>query len=146
MPSVSRSVRKTVPKLYGKAAGAEPARQSRRAVFEFAEAVRRAWPLLREAARMRRTISYTELAGRAGAPLHRRHVHRQLLQPLAARCRQLGLPDPAAMVVRKDTGLPGAGFFGPIPPADPEGAWAEALAECFAYPWPTRPDPRLLEP
>jgi hypothetical protein len=116
-----------------------------RVMFELAEAIRRAWPVFREAARMKRTVSYTELAGRAGPPLHRRHIHRQLLQPLSARCRELGFPDLAALVVRKDTGLPGAGFFGAVPVADPEGSWAEALAECFAYPWPARPDPRLFD-
>jgi hypothetical protein len=114
-------------------------------MFDLADAVRRAWPVFREAARMRRTVSYSELAERAGPPLHRRHLHRQLLRPLGARCRRLGLPDFAALVVRKDTGLPGAGFFGPVPPADFEGAWAEALADCYAYSWPAQPDPRLLE-
>jgi hypothetical protein len=115
-------------------------------MIELAESIRRAWPVFREAARMRRTLSYSELAGRAGPPLNGRHIHRQLLKPLSARCRQIGLPDLAALVVRKDTGVPGGGWFDPSRPDDPLGAWAEALAECFAYQWPTRPDPRLLDP
>ena len=113
-------------------------------MFDYDEAVRRAWPVFREAARMGRTITYSELASQAGPPLNRRHVHRQLLTPLAARCRRAGLPDLSAMVVRKDTGLPGAGWFEPTTSADPEGDWAEALSECLAYHWPTQPDPRLF--
>jgi hypothetical protein len=113
-------------------------------MFDYDEAVRRAWPVFREAARMGRTITYTELAGRAGPPLHRRHVHRQLLIPLSARCRRAGLPDLSALVVRRDTGLPGGGWFDSKTSADPQGAWADALADCFDFRWPARPDPRLL--
>ena len=115
-------------------------------MVELADLIRRAWPVFREAARMGRTITYTELAGRVGPPLNRRHVHRQLLTPLAERCRAAGLPDLSAMVVRRDTGMPGGGWHGPNPAADPDRAWAEALATCLAYPWPSRPDPRLLRP
>ncbi len=115
-------------------------------MFDLGDAIRRAWPVFLEAVRMGRTITYTELAGRAGPPLNRRQVHRQLLIPLSERCRRAGLPDLAALVVRKDTGMPGAGWHGPYPSADPNRAWAEALAACYAHPWPSRPDPRLLEP
>jgi hypothetical protein len=114
-------------------------------MLDLADAVRRSWPVFREAARAKRTLSYTELAGRVGPPLNRRQVHRQLLTPLAMRCRELGLPNLAALVVRKDTGLPGAGFFDHKPGADPQSIWAEELAECFAYAWPARPDSRLLD-
>jgi hypothetical protein len=78
-------------------------------MFHYATAVKRAWPLFVEAARSGRTVSYTELADRAGPPLTRRQVHRQLLKPLSILCRGAGMPDLAAMVVRKDTGLPGGG-------------------------------------
>jgi hypothetical protein len=115
-------------------------------MFDLDAALRRAWPVLREAIRQRRTVTYSELAGRAGPPLNRRQVHRQLLIPLSERCRRAGLPDLAALVVRKDTGMPGAGWHGPHPALDPEGAWAEALAAVFAYPWPGTLDPRLLAP
>src|SRR3954462_4802573 len=115
-------------------------------MFDLDAAIVKAWPVLREALRMRRTVTYTELAGRAGPPLTRRHVHRQLLTPLSERCRRAGLPDLSALVVRKDTGKPGAGWHDPCREADPDRAWAEALAECLAYPWPARPDPRLLSP
>jgi len=115
-------------------------------MFDLDAAIRRAWPILLEAIRQRRTVSYSELAGRAGAPLHHRHIHRQLLVPLSARCRAAGLPDLAALVVRKDSGLPGAGWFDPRETAEPEAAWANALADCFARRWPPLPDPRLLSP
>jgi hypothetical protein len=114
-------------------------------MFDLDAAIRRAWPVLREAIRMRRTVTYTELAGRAGPPLTRRQVHRQLLIPLSERCRRAGLPDLAALVVRKDTGMPGAGWHGPTGrSANPEADWADALAACFAHNWPTKLDARLL--
>lgn len=115
-------------------------------MFVLDDAIRRAWPVLLEAIRQRRTVSYSELAGRAGPPLHHRHIHRQLLTPLSARCRAAGLPDLAALVVRKDSGLPGAGWFDPESSAEPEAAWAEALAACFKHRWPREPDQRLLNP
>ncbi len=115
-------------------------------MYDLDDAIRRAWPILREAIRMRRTVTYTELAGRGGPPLNRRNLHRQLLIPLSLRCRRAGLPDLAALVVRKDTGMPGGGWHAPQPSADPEGAWAAALEECFAYPWPSKLDIRLLDP
>lgn len=126
-------------------------------MLPFDELVRRAWPVLMEAIRMRRTVSYSELAGRAGPPLHQRHLHRQLLRPLSARCRHLGLPDLAALVVRKDSGLPGGGWFtgeghpGPKPgqraaSGENYADWAEALAACYAHRWPAQPYKKLLEP
>ena len=81
--------------------------------------IRRAWPVLLEAVRMGRTVTYTELAGRGGPPLNRRHLHRQLLIPLSERCRRAGLPDLAALVVRKDTGMPGGGWHAPEPGGRP---------------------------
>lgn len=112
----------------------------------FADTVRRAWPVLLEAIRAGRTVSYSELASRAGRPLNPRNVHRVLLQPLSAGCRRAGLPNLAALVVRKDTGVPGGGWFEPGSSLDPLGAWAEALAACYAYPWSNRLDQRLLTP
>ena len=108
--------------------------------------IRRSWPLFREAIRMGRTITYTELAGRVGPPLTHRFVHRQFLIPLGQRCRAAGLPDLCALVVRKDTGKPGGGWHDPASPeaADPDREWAEALARCLNHPWPLQPDPRLV--
>lgn len=115
-------------------------------MFDLALAIRRAWPVFLEAIRMGRTITYTELAGRAGPPLTRRQVHRQLLSPLADRCRLAGLPDLSALVVRQDTGMPGAGWHGVNPAPDGDRVWAEALAECYAFNWPSKPPQTLLGP
>ena len=110
----------------------------------FADLLRRAWPIFLEAARMRRTITYSELAGRVGPPLTPRAVHRQLLNPLSIRCKRWGLPDLPALVVRKGSGLPGSGWFDPSTPGDPIQAWSEAVARCFRHRWGTTPDRRLL--
>jgi hypothetical protein len=115
-------------------------------MLDHADLIRRAWPVFLEAIREGRTITYTELAARVGPPLHRRHLHRQLLTPLSARCRAARLPDLSALIVRQDTGMPGFGWHGPVPTADPSRTWADALAECYAHRWSTRPDPRLLRP
>jgi len=113
-------------------------------MFHYAHALTRAWPVFVEAARTGRTVSYTELAERAGPPITRRQVHRQLLKTLGAHCRAAGLPDLTALVVRKDTGLPGGGWLDPTRPGEPMATWAEAVSSCFHYPWPPNPDPRLL--
>ena len=110
--------------------------------YSLDDAIRRAWPVLIEAASSGRTVTYTELAGRAGPPLNRRHVHRQLLTPLSMRCREAGLPDLSALVVRKDTGKPGGGWF---TPGGDESSWVAALEDCFSRRWPLRPDPCLLQ-
>ncbi len=110
----------------------------------FDDLLRRAWPIFLEATRMRRTLSYSELAGRVGPPLTARAVHRQLLNPLSARCGRWGLPDLPALVVRKGSGLPGSGWFDPQAGGDPVQVWADAVARCFDHPWPKKPDPRLL--
>ena len=110
----------------------------------YAELLRRAWPVFLETVRLKRTICYSELAGRVGPPLTARAVHRQLLNPLAIRCRQWDLPDLPALVVRKESGIPGAGWFDPALPGDPLEAWAEAVARCHKHRWSRTPDPRLL--
>ena len=112
------------------------------------DAIRLAWPILMEAVRMRRTVSYSELAGRAGPPLRARSIHRQLLNGLSARCRSAGLPDLCALVVRKDTGMPGIGWGDPtgLDGRDPATRWAEAVLACYDHRWPRSPDRRLLGP
>ena len=114
----------------------------------FDEALGRAWPVLMEAVRMRRTVSYSELADRAGPPLRARSIHRQLLNGLSARCRAAGLPDLCALVVRKDTGMPGIGWHDPtgLDGRDPEALWAEAVLACYDHRWPRSADRRLLGP
>jgi hypothetical protein len=107
---------------------------------KFNQYMRQAWPVLWEAIGHCRTVSYTELAGRAGRPLHHRHIHRQLLREMSLRCRKAGLPDLAALVVRKDSGRPGSGWYDLNPggerlPDDPQESWAEALTICLNYEW-----------
>ena len=110
----------------------------------YAEILRRAWPILHEAIRMRRTLSYTELAGRVGPPLTARAIHRQLLRPLSVRCERWGLPDLPALVVRKSSGMPGGGWFDPPEAGDPTARWLTAVARCHDYPWDATLDERLL--
>ncbi len=109
-----------------------------------ADLIQRAWPIFHEAIRQRRTLTYTELAGRVGPPLTARAVHRQLLNPLSARCRKWGLPDLPALVVRKSSGMPGGGWFDPPEPGDPVERWRSAVVRCFDHPWGQAVDPRLL--
>jgi hypothetical protein len=108
-------------------------------VIEFAEIMHRAWPILREAARAGQTVTYSEIARRVGPPLHRRQLRRQLLDPLSQYCRLHRLPNLSALVVRKDTGQPGIGWYSPSPECPEGDTWADALARCFAYPWPPKP-------
>jgi hypothetical protein len=113
----------------------------------YPEILRKAWPVFLEAVRMRRTITYSELAGRIGPPCTARAIHRQLLNPLSSRCRLWGLPDLPALVVRKGSGTPGAGWFDPDDPGDPITRWSEAVERCYGHRWPRKPDPRLtVEP
>ncbi len=111
------------------------------------DAIRRAWPILMDAVRTRRTVSYSELAGRAGPPLRARSIHRQLLIGLAVRCRMAGLPNLAALVVRKDTGTPGIGWHDPagMDGRDPATRWAEVVLACYDHRWPRGPG-SLLSP
>ena len=111
------------------------------------DAIRRAWPTLMEAVRTRRTLSYSELAGRMGAPFTGRAIHRQLLNGLSARCRAAGVPDLCALVVRKSTGKPGIGWGDPIglDRRDPATRWAETVLACYYHRWPRAVDPRLVK-
>ena len=115
-------------------------------MIPFSEALRQAWPVLMEAVRMRRTVSYSELAGRAGPPLTARAIHRQLLNTLSARCHAAALPDLASLVVRKETGIPGGGWFDPrtLDHREPLAHWAEAVLACYNHRWPSSPEERLL--
>lgn len=113
----------------------------------FDEMLALAWPILHEAIRQRRTLTYTELAGRIGPPATARAIHRQLLRPLSARCQRWGLPDLPALVVRKSSGVPGGGWFDPPQPGEPEsplGRWVAEFRRCLDHPWSDRLDPRLL--
>jgi hypothetical protein len=111
----------------------------------FEDQFRRAWPLFLEAIRAGRTMTYSELADRLGPPITRRVVYRKFIAPLTERCRKAGLPNLAAMVVRKDTGKPGGDWAGPNASTVEEGSWAVTLQQCLTYPWPHRVDRILFE-
>ena len=113
----------------------------------FDNLLQRAWPILHEAIQQRRTVTYTELAGRIGPPATARAIHRQLLRPLSARCQRWALPDLPALVVRKSSGVPGGGWFDPPAPGEPENPqarWEAELVRCHDFPWRTPLDERLL--
>jgi hypothetical protein len=110
----------------------------------FPDILNRAWPVFLEAIKMRRTLSYSELAGRVGPPLTARAVHKQFLNPLSIRCKKWDLPDLPALVVRKGSGIPGSGWFDPSVPGDPLEVWAKAVERCFEHRWTVKPDHRLL--
>lgn len=110
----------------------------------FEDILRRAWPILHEAIRMRRTLTYTELAGRVGPPLTARAIHKQLLRTLSARCQYWNLPDLPALVVRKSSGMPGGGWYDLAEPGDLTTQWVEAVTQCYDHPWDKQLDPRLL--
>jgi hypothetical protein len=112
-------------------------------MVSYPEILRKAWPVFLEAVRTRRTITYSELAGRVGPPCTARAIHRQLLNPLSSRCRLWDLPDLPSLVVRKGSGTPGAGWFDPAVPGDPLARWSSAVERCFRHRWPKTPDPRL---
>lgn len=125
--------------------------EAEKPVSKFSQLMMQAWPVLWEAIRQGRTVSYTELAGRAGRPLHHRQIHRQILVEMSVRCRKQGLPDLAALVVRKDTGKPGSGWYDLNPDGkrlatDPEESWVDALTDCLSYKWKSTDIDRLIDP
>ena len=74
------------------------------------------WPLLVCAAKDRRTYTYSKIAAELGMPKAAR-VMGHFLDPIYRYCEERRLPHLWALVVRKDTGLPG---FGPTNPEEVE--------------------------
>ena len=66
------------------------------------------WPLLAFAARNRQTLTYDLLGRLISVPAAGLG---QLLEPIQSYCLVKGLPPLSALVVRKDSGLPGTGFI-----------------------------------
>ena len=72
----------------------------------------RAWAVLVESARARRTITYGELANRIMLPGDVRSIGPMVLHPVYVHfCAPNGFPDILSLVVRKDTGRPGIGYY-----------------------------------
>lgn len=98
--------------------------------FEWAH---RAWPILTEAAKQRRTMTYGELAERMnmGGP---RPV-RRALGPIQNLCIEKNWPALTSIVLSKATGRPGDGFI----PRD--GSLQETHEKVFSFPWDKQPTP-----
>lgn len=97
----------------------------------------RAWAVLVDTARERRTISYSELALAVGMPHRQRSIHRIVVGPLCRLvCRPRGYPDIASLVVRKDTGEPGDGWWDFAGGAHVRQVWLEEVRAAQNFPWP----------
>ncbi|MBC8100598.1 MAG: hypothetical protein H7Y11_14240 [Armatimonadetes bacterium] len=94
--------------------------------------------LLIETARQQRTVTYSALAAQLSLH-HRAPAFHHLIRAVDADETAAGRPSLAALVVRKDTGIPGAGFYAgaPMPPGgaafDPERYWRAEFEQVCAY-------------
>lgn len=91
-------------------------------------------------ARLRTTITYSELASelRTVHVHHRAPYFHKLLRELCDDEETLGRPPLAALVVRKDTGICGSGYFADLPVidgaiADPIAYWRADFERICAY-------------
>ena len=97
----------------------------------------RAWVVLMETARARETISYSELALSVGLPGRHRTIHRIVVTPICALvCHRNGYPDLASLVVRKDTGVPGEGWWTSTGGNLILDLWRDELNAVFEFDWP----------
>ena len=102
--------------------------------------LRRAWAVLVETARARGTITYGELARRILLPGDVRGMGPMLLHPLYVHlCAPNGFPDILSLVVRKDTGRPGVGFYGANGGVEDIALWEAELRETHDFDWPLDP-------
>jgi hypothetical protein len=86
---------------------------------------RQIWPILIDLASVRGTITYQELGERFGIAGRALQNFDRILAPIKRYCEQNGLPPLSALVVRKDSGLPGSG-------AEADEIDIDAV---FAYDW-----------
>ena len=99
-----------------------------------------AWAVLVETARARSTITYGTLAHRIMLPGDVRGMGPLLLHPLYVHfCAPNGFPDILSLVVRKDTGRPGIGFYGSNGGVEDVALWRAALRETHDFDWPLDP-------
>ena len=99
-----------------------------------------AWAVLVETARARDTITYGELARRIMLPGDVRGMGPMLLHPLYVHfCAPNGFPDILSLVVRKDTGRPGIGFYGANAGVEDIALWRAELRETHDFDWPLDP-------
>ena len=97
----------------------------------------RGWAALVDTARSGNTICYGELARAVGLPGKQRMIHRIVVSPLCSLvCHPNGYPDIASLVVRKDTGEPGDGWWGATGGHRVAQMWLDELALVHAFDWP----------
>ena len=100
----------------------------------------RAWAVLVESARARRTITYGELANRIMLPGDVRSIGPMVLHPVYVHfCAPNGFPDILSLVVRKDTGRPGIGYYSAGGGVEDVARWRSELEEAYAFQWPAEP-------
>lgn len=98
----------------------------------------RAWAVLIQTARNRETISYGVLGREIGYPNIPRRIVGEIVAPVSRACDPYDYPDIAALVVRKDTGYPGIGYFNVTGGVIDLDYWQERLEEAWAFKWPKR--------
>lgn len=86
---------------------------------------RHAWYVLRRRARNGQTITYGELAREVGGTAQ--NISDRVLHEIAGYCSARNLPDLSAIVVRRDTGMPGY--------TSDAKRHRERLRGVFAYDW-----------
>ena len=101
-----------------------------------------AWDILGEVARSTGKITYSKLAERLTKLGHRviaRNMGQRVLDPLFDTVTNPNdYPVISALVVRKDRGYPGDGWWGSGEPVDLK-EWKDELEWCWAFNWPKVP-------
>jgi hypothetical protein len=108
--------------------------------FDVVALARRAWPLLRDAARTGTTYTYSELGQRLGG-LHPLHEVPTVLDVIERWCLDHGKPDLTGVVVSKATGVPGRDYWRQngledLNPSDRAERWRALNTELAAVDWP----------
>ena len=104
------------------------------------ELLKRAWAVLVDTARAQKTITYSDLAMAVGLPRMQRSIHTIVLAPICSWfCRPNNFPDIASLVVRKDTGEPGDGWWPSMGDHRDTRIWRDELESAHAFDWPEAP-------
>jgi len=104
------------------------------------ELLARAWAVLVDTARAQKTITYSDLAMAVGLPRMQRAIHTIVLAPICSCiCRPNNFPDIASLVVRRDTGEPGEGWWPSTGPYRDTRIWRDELESAHAFDWPEAP-------
>ncbi len=106
---------------------------------DYTVVARAAWPILRQRARARTTITYAGLGAELGG-LHPYHQVPQVLDVIAQWCLAHGEPDLTGVVVSQRSGLPGEDYWrqnhwADLPVADRVDRWRAAQEILAAHDW-----------